>query len=311
MAGVSNQVFRRFARRYGASVVYTEMISCMGLKYGSHRTEDMMSIHPEEQPVVIQIFGGEPGAMAEAARHAEAAGAAYIDINMACPVPKVTKGGGGSALIGNHDLALEIFEAVQRATALPVTVKLRSALRSDDNFGVELGRKLAAAGAAALALHPRSAIRRYEGPADWSKIAELKAAVSVPVWGSGDVFTAADVVAMLDQTGCDGVMIARGAMGNFWIFKEAAALLAGEQLPPETYAQRLEMAREFVIEMALYLGEDRGLRQSRKHLLWFLKGIPGGSHLKAEASSASSVTELTALIDNALEYISKCPSGAS
>jgi len=303
MAGVTNQVFRLFAHRFGASVVYSEMISALGIRYGSGRTDEMMRIHPEEGPVCIQIFGADVEAMGEAAKRAEAHGAAYIDINMACPVPKVTKGGAGSAHLMDQDLAVKILHAVIEAINIPVTVKLRSSVTATDRLGLELGVRLACEGASALALHPRTVKSRYSGQADWSLLKELVESVDVPVWGSGDLFTAEAGMKMLKETGCAGIMFARGAMGNPWIFRQAVDLYEGRVPTSPTWQEKLSVSREFVVAMAEFAGQDRSVGVCRKHLLWLFKGVPGGHELKNRVTEAESVEELLAMLDSAADHV--------
>jgi tRNA-dihydrouridine synthase B len=266
MAGVSVQAFRRQGRRFGAGLVCSEMVSCAGIEHRNERTLGYLRVAADEHPLAIQIFGSEPRAMAEAARMVEAAGADVVDMNFGCPVKKVTKTGAGAHLMEDVPLALAITEAVANAVSVPVTVKMRRGVESGSRAFLELGPRLAEAGAQALTLHPRSATQMYTGVADHSLTAELVAAVDVPVIASGDIVSRAKALAVLEGTGCAAVMVARGAQGNPWALRE---ILEGEEAAPS----REEVAAElivFVRETVRELGEQRATGFLKKFYGWYL-----------------------------------------
>ena len=311
MAGVSERPFRVIAQRLGAALCPTELVSSAGLVRASARTRKYLRRDPAEQPFVVQLFGGDPAQMAEAAAMARDAGANAIDVNMGCPVPKVTKNGAGSALLCQPERAAEIVRAVATA-GLPVTAKIRSGWDQSRINAVEVAQALEAAGAAWVAIHARSRAQGYAGRADWSLIAKVKAAVQIPVVGNGDVTTPEAGRRMVEETGCDGVMIGRGALGNPWIFRE---LCGG---PPPTAEERRELVRghfdaqlDFVAETA---GEGaraagggaggprasaslQGVRQFRKQLLWYANGLRGASAFRQRAVTLDDPREVRAAID--------------
>jgi tRNA-dihydrouridine synthase B len=266
MAGVSVQAFRRQGRRYGAGLVCSEMVSCAGIEHRNERTLGYLRVAGDEHPLAIQIFGSEPEAMAEAARMVEAAGADIVDMNFGCPVRKVTKTGAGAHLLEQPDLACRITEAVASAVAVPVTVKMRRGVENGSRAALDLGPRLVQAGAAALALHPRSAAQMYTGYADHTLTAELVELVDVPVIASGDVTSRAKAQAVLDATGASAVMVGRGAQGNPWAIRE---IVEGDAAQPS----REEVAAElilFVRETARELGERRASSFLKKFYGWYL-----------------------------------------
>jgi tRNA-dihydrouridine synthase B len=266
MAGVSVQAFRRQGRRYGAGLVCSEMVSCAGIEHRNERTLGYLRVAGDEHPLAIQIFGSEPEAMAEAARMVEAAGADIVDMNFGCPVRKVTKTGAGAHLLEQPDLACRITEAVASAVAVPVTVKMRRGVENGSRAALDLGPRLVQAGAAALALHPRSAAQMYTGYADHTLTAELVELVDVPVVASGDVTSRAKAQAVLDATGASAVMVGRGAQGNPWAIRE---IVEGDAAQPS----REEVAAElilFVRETARELGERRASSFLKKFYGWYL-----------------------------------------
>jgi tRNA-dihydrouridine synthase B len=266
MAGVSVQAFRRQGRRYGAGLVCSEMVSCAGIEHGNERTLGYLRVAADEHPLAIQIFGSEPKAMAEAARTVVAAGADIVDMNFGCPVRKVTKTGAGAHLLDHHDLACGITEAVARAVDVPVTVKMRRGVEDGSRACLTLGPKLAAAGAAALTLHPRSAKQMYTGYADHTLTAELVDLVDVPVIASGDITSQAKALAVLDATGASAVMVGRGAQGNPWAVREIANGDAAQPSREEVAAELIHFIRESVRE----LGEHRAASFLKKFYAWYL-----------------------------------------
>jgi tRNA-dihydrouridine synthase B len=266
MAGVSIQAFRRQGRRFGAGLVCSEMVSAAGIEHRNERTFGYLRVAADEHPLAIQIFGADPGAMADAARMVEAAGADIVDMNFGCPVRKVTKTGAGAHLMEDAELACRVVEAVAVAVDVPVTVKMRRGVANGSRACLELGPQLVEAGAAALTLHPRSAQQMYTGEADHSVTAELVERVSVPVIASGDVASREQALAVLEQTGAAAVMVARGAQGNPWALREIAE---GEAFRPT----REEVAAELVVfihEAVRELGEQRAVGFLKKFYGWYL-----------------------------------------
>ena len=266
MAGVSVQAFRRQGRRFGAGLVCSEMVSSAGIEHRNERTFGYLRVASDEHPLAIQIFGADPRAMAEAARMVEAAGADVVDMNFGCPVRKVTKTGAGAHLMEDRELAARVVDAVASAVSVPVTVKMRRGVENGSRAFLELGPRLVAAGAQALTLHPRSAQQMYTGVADHSLTAELVAAVDVPVIASGDITSRERALAVLEETGCAAVMVARGAQGNPWALRE---ILEGGDFRPT----REEVAAElivFVREAVRELGEQRAVGFLKKFYGWYL-----------------------------------------
>jgi len=301
MAGVTEAPFRAICKRMGAGLTYTEMISARGLHYTpeSRASRALLTFADEEVPCIVQIFGSEPEIMAAQAaviceRYSEKVAA--IDINMGCPVAKVVGKGEGSALMRTPALAASIVEQVADAVEVPVTVKFRSGWDADSRNAVEFARLMEKAGAQAIAVHGRTREQFYHGSADWDVIAQVKSEVGVPVIGSGDIYTAADAVAMFERTGVDAVMVARGAQGNPWIFREARALLdTGETIDPPTAEERIAMARQHAAALVEFSG-DRSVARMRKHISWYLTGMPGVTHVRARAYSCATPGELDDLL---------------
>jgi tRNA-dihydrouridine synthase B len=266
MAGVSIQAFRRQGRRFGAGLVCSEMVSAAGIEHRNERTFGYLRVAADEHPLAIQIFGSDPGAMAEAGRMVEAAGADIVDMNFGCPVRKVTKTGAGAHLMEDPELACRVVDAVAAAVGVPVTVKMRRGIENGSRACLELGPRLVEAGAAALTLHPRSAQQMYTGEADHALTAELVAHVDVPVIASGDVTSREKALAVLAQTGAAAVMVARGAQGNPWALREISE---GESFRPT----REEVAAELVVfirEAVRELGEQRAVGFLKKFYGWYL-----------------------------------------
>lgn len=293
MAGISEMPFRSLAFQLGAALCPTELVSSEGLMRASNRTMRYLR-HDEawERPFSVQVFGGNADVLAEASKVARDHGAQIIDVNMGCPVPKVTKSGAGCALMSDPPRAAEVVEKIARATGLPVTAKIRAGIDSRSINCVEVGRTLEAAGCAAVALHPRTRVQGYSGSADWSLIRELKAALRIPVIGNGDVKTVADARRMLDETGCDAVMIGRGALGNPWIFCE----LEGGVGPTVAERHALVM-RHFQDHFAFCGDERRAVHQFRKHVAWYAKGLVGAASFRSEIMRIEPAAEVAARLD--------------
>ena len=281
MAGITDLPFRLICRRLGCGMTVSEMVSAKGLLYKNVKTTEMLRIDDGERPTAIQLFGSVPAELAEAARMVEASGADMIDFNMGCPVPKIVNNGEGSALMKNPQLAHDILAAMVKAVKIPVTVKFRAGWDDNNRNAVEIARAVEAAGVSAVAVHGRTRQQFYEGKADWSIIADVKRAVKVPVFGNGDIFTVADGLRMLEQTGCDGLMIGRGADGNPWLFIALAAALRGELLPqPPSLKERLAQAAEHLDMLIADKNEVVAVKERRRHISAYLKGMPHAAEFR-------------------------------
>lgn len=281
MAGITDLPFRLICRRLGCGMTVSEMVSAKGLLYKNVKTTDMLRIDAGERPTAIQLFGSVPEELAEAARIVEASGADIIDFNMGCPVPKIVNNGEGSALMKNPKLAHAILAAMVKAVKIPVTVKFRAGWDDNHRNAVEIAKAAEAAGVSAVAVHGRTRQQFYEGKADWQIIADVKKAVSVPVFGNGDIFTVADGLKMREETGCDGLMIGRGADGNPWLFRELAAVLAGKEQPMKpTLEERLAQAAEHLKMLIDYKGEYISVKEMRRHISAYLKGMPHAAEFR-------------------------------
>ncbi|MFZ5467919.1 MAG: tRNA dihydrouridine synthase DusB [Myxococcota bacterium] len=292
MAGVSEQPFRVLAFEMGAALCPTELVSAQGLMRANARTVKYLR-HDEdiERPYSLQIFGGEPEVMEKAALEGKKFGAQIIDINMGCPVKKVTKSGAGSALLCDVPRAAEIVRRIREATGLPVTAKIRSGWDHHSRNYLEMATALEEAGCAALAVHPRTRTQGYAGKADWSVIADLKRNVKMPIIGNGDVKTLADAHRMLKTTGCDFVMIGRGALGNPWIFRE---LLGG---PPPTPTERCALVLRHFADHLTFVGQEQAaVRAFRKHLGWYSHGLRGSSAFRNQVNHLERAAEVEALV---------------
>ncbi len=301
LAGITDAPTRRIFREYGASLVYSEMVSAKGLWYKDKNTDRLLEIYDEEKPVAFQLFGSEPDVLRYAARTLASRENAVLDINMGCPVPKVVKNGEGSALLKDLDKLFLVAEAVVKGAKeganelsnveafKPVTAKIRLGWDEGSKNYVEAARMLESAGVSAVAIHGRTREQYYTGRADWGAIAEVKQAVSIPVIGNGDVFSAEDAMAMLRETGCDFVMIARGALGNPWIFREANALWRGEEKPaPPTLDEKIAMILRHLDDLIAQKGEYAGVREMRKFIGWYLKGVHGSAAIRREINELKS-----------------------
>jgi len=291
MAGITNLPMRLIARQGGASLTFTEMVSVNGLTREGRKSFDLLKTTPADRPIGMQLFGDEAPMLAEAARLVEDYGE-LIDINMGCPVRKVVGTGAGSALMKDPLKVAGIIRSVRSATRLPFTVKIRTGWHCGEDTFLEVGRIAQEEGCDAITLHPRSRSQMFEGEANWSKIAELKSVLKIPVIGSGDLFSAADVARMLKETGCDAVMVARGAMGNPWIFRESLALLAGEEPLPPTPSERFQAASAHLALFQDLAGNRVALMEMRKHLAWYCKGLPGAAQFRAAVNRIEDASEL-------------------
>lgn len=280
MAGITDKPFRTICRRFGAGLVYSEMISAKGLYYKDKKTASLMDMSGEN-PCAIQIFGSEPEIMAEIVPRVMEYDPDIIDINMGCPAPKIVNNGDGSALMKTPELMGRIMRAVSDVSPVPVTAKIRKGW--DEDNSLECAQILEENGAAAVAVHGRTRREFYSGKADWDVIKRIKKALSVPVIGNGDIFKAEDALNMSEYTGCDAVMVARGAQGNPWLFTQIQELLkTGTVKTNPSPEQRIRTAIEHIEMLIEEKGESRGIKEARKHIAWYIKGLRGASHLKTE-----------------------------
>jgi len=295
MAGVSESPFRRICRRHGADVVVTEFLSAEGIRRENEATISKLRFSPDEHPIGVQIFGADPQAMRDAAAlvtdvfHPD-----FVDINFGCPVKKVVRRNGGSGCLKDLDLVQEVIRSVRAGTHLPVTVKIRSGWSEELRDPVQIALRCQDAGAAVLTLHPRTRAQMYTGSARWDEIAAVADALDIPVVGNGDIRTPADALRMLQQTSCDAVMIARGSYGQPWIFDQARALFDGMPVPPTPPVQeRFEIALDHARMAAAYEPDQRGAAiEFRKHLGWYVKGLPGSADLRRQLHQVNSLDEV-------------------
>jgi tRNA-dihydrouridine synthase B len=295
LAGITNLSFRLICRSQGASLAFTEMVSVNGMVREGEKTRNLLVSNPGDRPLGVQLFGDDPQLLAQAAEMVGDQGD-LLDINMGCPVRKVVGTGAGSALLKDCAQIAAIIRAVRRVTKLPLTIKIRSGWSCGDDIWPEVGRIAEAEGCDAITLHPRSRAQMFSGNANWDQIRQLKEQVKIPVIGSGDLFSAEDCVRMLNETGCDGIMIARGALGNPWIFSQTADLLQGRTPDPVTPLERAEMALYHLQLFSEHSGEDIALREMKKHLGWYIHGVEGAAALRRDANSANTVDRLRQVI---------------
>jgi len=297
MAGVTDQPFRLLCKEMGCGMVYTEMVSAKGLYYGGEQTKQLIDIHPLEHPIGVQIFGSEPEIMAMIAEQLNNENVDLIDINMGCPAPKIVKNNEGCALMKDMQRAEQVIRRVVKASRKPVTVKFRKGWDDNSVNAVEFAQMAEEAGAQAVTVHGRTREQFYSGCADWDIIRRVKQAVGIPVIGNGDIFSGEAAKRMFEETGCDGVMVGRGAQGNPWIFAEIRSCLRGETgIPVPSPQDKIDMALRHGAMMLAYKGEYVAVREMRKHISWYLKGIKNASQAKTAINNAHSWAEMEALL---------------
>lgn len=297
MAGVTDLPFRVLCREQGAGLICMEMVSAKAILYRNKNTESLMEIHPSEHPVSLQLFGSDPDIISEIAKQIEERPFDILDLNMGCPVPKIVNNGEGSALMKNPELVREIVSKTVKAIQKPVTVKIRKGFDDTCVNAVEIARIIEDCGAAAVAVHGRTRAQYYAGQADWEIIRQVKEAVSIPVIGNGDVNTPEKAVQMMEETGCDGVMIARGAQGNPWIFSRTLHYLeTGEHLPKPSKEEVVEMMLRHARMQLECKGTYTGIREMRKHVAWYTSGFPHSARLRAAINEIETYEELEVLL---------------
>lgn len=301
MAGVADRAFRELCRSYGATYTVCEMASAKGISLGDKKSAELLSISEPERPAGSQIFGNSPETMAKAVEKALEYSPDFIDINMGCPAPKVASSGGGALLMKSPVLAAQIVEAVAKVSTVPVTVKMRSGWDDTAINAVELAKRCEQAGAAAITVHGRTKVQMYAPPVNTDIIKQVKNAISVPVIGNGDITDGKSAAKMMEETGCDMVMVGRGALGRPWVFQEINAYLNHEVILPEpTVVQKMHVMLKHIEKICEYKGERVGIREARKHAAWYTKGLHGAANYRARIGLISSIEELQQI---ALELI--------
>jgi len=302
MAGVTDLPFRLLCKEQGAGLLCMEMVSAKAILYKNKNTEALLSIDERELPVSLQLFGSDPDIISSIAHQIEERPFDILDLNMGCPVPKIVNNGEGSALMKNPKLAGEIIEKTSKAIKKPVTVKIRKGFDDDHINAVEMAKIAEASGAAAIAVHGRTREQYYSGKADWDIIRQVKEAVSIPVIGNGDLLTAEDVIAMYEQTGCDGFMIGRGAQGNPWIFRQVLHYFeTGEHLEKPDFEEVTEMMLRHARMMLEFKGEYTGIREIRKHGAWYTAGYPNSAKLRVMINEVETYDQLEKLLRSICE----------
>lgn len=306
LAGVTDIAFRGLCKRMGCGLVYTEMISAKALYYNNDNTKAMLEFSQEEVPAAVQIFGSEPEIMAKACDHFnDNPNICLVDINMGCPAPKIVKNGEGSALMKNPKLAAEIVKDVKKRSTKPVTVKFRKGFDESNINAVEFAKALEDAGVDAITVHGRTRQQMYEGKADWDIIRKVKEAVKVPVIGNGDVFTPEDAIRIVEQTNCDGIMIGRGALGNPWIFRQIQQKLSDEPVHFPLPDEVLDICIEHFKRAVFYHGEYRAVKEMRKHIAWYIKGLKNCTKVKNMINMEQQSNEVINILEEYKEELIK------
>lgn len=302
MAGVTDRAFRELCVDFGASYVVSEMVSSKGIVYDNDKTNQLMYMSEKEHPCAIQLFGNEPDTMAKAAKVAVKYKPEIIDINMGCPAPKITSNGCGCALMKEPKLCGDIVYAVKNAVDIPVTVKIRKGWDKNSINAIEVAKICENSGADAIAIHGRTKEQMYSLNADWDIIREIKQNVNIPVIGNGDIYTAKDALNMIEQTGCDLVMVGRGALGNPWIFSQINSVASCKDIMIKgpSISQRVETMLEHIKLICKYKGEAHGIKEARKHITWYIKGINCAAEFRKEAGEISSIQDVVTLCNKIL-----------
>ena len=301
LSGITNLPFRRIVKLLGPGLVTSEMISAMGLTMGKKRTLDYLKSHPHEKPLAVQIFGSQPEPMAAAAEIAVNSGAGIVDINMGCPARKVVQAGAGGALLRNHHVVKEIITAVRKVCSVPLTVKIRTGWSPTQANAEETALLAEDCGADAVTVHPRFVTQGFSGHANWTIISKVKERLKIPVIGNGDVTTPLLAIKMKEQTGCDGVMIGRAAVGNPWIFKQILALENGLSVQPPSLDERRALILEHFHHLSIEIGENRAAKNMRGLLLSYTKGLHNSRHFRSTFTSINDIDTLVSALD---EYFS-------
>ncbi len=305
LAGITNLPFRFIAKKGRCGLVCSEMISSNGLLFGAKKTLKMLESFPEEKPVSFQIFGSDPSVMAEAARIVESSGADILDINFGCSVKKIIKSGAGVVLMKDPVRTEAILKAVRKSIKIPLTIKMRTGWEKTGEDAVVTAKIAEACGADAVAVHPRTANQGFRGKADWSVISKVRESVSIPVIGNGDIIVAEDAVKMIDQTGCDAVMIGRSAIGNPWIFSQVGAIMEGRPVQPVSITRRFEAMKEYLKVTVEYLGEKQACFMMRSRLGWFVKGLVSSGRFRESIKQISSENEAEELMGKYFDFVCK------
>lgn len=296
MAGVADRAFREICHDFGATYVVSEMVSSKGLTMCDRKSKSLLLLSEKERPAAAQIFGSDPKIMAESALECLKFSPDAIDINMGCPAPKIAGNGGGSALLKDPDLAFEIMKEVKRAVNIPVTVKIRLGWDKDSINCVEMAKRAEAAGMDAITVHGRTRMQMYAPPVDRVLIGEVKKTVSIPVIGNGDITDGKSAAKMIEDTGCDYVMVGRGALGRPWVFSQISAYLKDERVLPEPpVSERMRIMVKHIQLICEYKGERIGIKEARKHAAWYIKGIKGAAKYRQQVGSLESIEQLQEL----------------
>ncbi len=304
MAGVTDLPYRLICKQFDCGVVYTEMVSAKGLMYENENTNLLLQVRPEEHPVGAQLFGSDPKILSSMAKRVAQTDVDFVDINMGCPAPKITKNGEGSALMKNPELIGEIVYETARAIDKPLTVKIRKGFDDDHVNAVEVAKIIEQAGASMLTIHGRTREQFYSGEADWDIIKQVKQAIRIPLVGNGDIKTPEDAKRMFEVTGCDAVMIGRAAQGNPWLFKRTVHYLeTGELLPEPTLEERIPIILQHAQMLIDFKGEYTGIREMRSHLMGYVKGIHGATHFRKEMTTVTSIEAIKQLLDACLQHL--------